>query len=719
MSKLYRTPSLIAVSIAQAFSMTSIAFAQNSDNPLPEVVVTGSRSDKPGSSKATGFIDTPLLETPVSVTVFSQTQMQDLQIRQTSDAMKFDASVNDAYNAVGYAEQFSIRGFTLDNSASYRKDGFAIPGYASIPLENKERIEVLKGIAGFQAGFATPGGILNYVTKRPTSAATRSLTLGASERGTLYGAADLGGMTDDRRFGYRINAAGERLRSYIKGADGERQFVSGAFDWHLSSQALLQLDLDYQHKSQLSAPGFQLTNGTTLPRGISADTMLNDQPWARPVDTRNSNIGLRFEYRLSPDWTASIAANKHEFKRDDYTAFPYGCSSENLYPGYCANGDYDVYDYQSVNEAKSQLGTQALINGRFLSGAFKHAFAAGISGSQRRDHFGNYVYAWAGVSNIYHPVAVVPEPGNATGDILLRRTDKEWSAFIQDIVDLNDALKLHLGLRHLNIRRTQLVDIGTDKPLLVNHGYERSYLLPSLALVNKFGEHWSAYGSYAQGLEHGGLAPLTTTNQNQFIDPAKSKQLELGLKADLQKDLSVSAALFRIRKPLEYTRTNSDASTTYVSNGEAIHTGLEFSAQGKLSQDFRIGASLTAIDTTQNNTGDVAIEGKHVTNVPSIKSSLYADYAVPQVRGLGLNAAWQYSGSKAFSPDNSVTVPAYHVVNFGARYATQMAGSAVTLHLNVDNACNKFYWRDVTQSLGGYLFPGAPRTYKVSARFDF
>jgi iron complex outermembrane receptor protein len=580
MSKLYRTPSLIAVSIAQAFSMTSIAFAQSSDTLLTEVVVTGSRSDKPGSSKATGFIDTPLLETPVSVTVFNQAQMQDLQIRQTSDAMKFDASVNDAYNAVGYAEQFSIRGFALDNAASYRKDGFAIPGDASIPLENKERIEVLKGIAGFQAGFATPGGILNYLTKRPTSAATRSLTLGASERGTLYGAADLGGMTDDRQFGYRINAAGERLRSYIKGANGERKFVSGAFDWHLSSQALLQLDLDYQHKSQLSAPGFQLTDGTTLPSGISADTMLNDQPWAKPVDTRNSNIGLRFEYRLSQDWTASIAANKHEFKRDDYTAFPYGCSSENLYPGYCNNGDYDVYDYQSVNEKKSQLGTQALINGRFLSGAFQHAFAAGISGSQRRDYFGDYVYAWAGVSNIYHPVAVVPEPGHATGDILLRRSDKEWSVFIQDIVDLNNALKLHVGLRHLNIRRTQLVDIGSDEPLLVNHGYERSYLLPSLALVNKFGEHWSVYGSYAQGLEHGGLAPLTTTNQNQFIDPAKSKQLELGLKADLRKDLSVSAALFRIRKPLEYSRTNSDASTTYVSNGEAIHTGLEFSAQG-------------------------------------------------------------------------------------------------------------------------------------------
>ncbi|MBC7404737.1 MAG: TonB-dependent siderophore receptor [Cytophaga sp.] len=718
MSKPHLLYSIVAASIAQAFVVTPISFAQTIDKSLAEVIVTGSRIDKGNNTKASGFIDTPVLETPVSVTVFTQAQMQDLQIRQTSDAMKFDASVNDAYNAVGYAEQFSIRGFALDNSSSYRKDGFAIPGDASIPLENKERIEVLKGIAGFQAGFATPGGILNYVTKRPTSAALRSVTFEASERGTLYGAADLGGMSTDRQFGYRINVSGERLRSYIKGANGERQFVSGAFDWHLSDQALLQLDVDYQHKSQLTAPGFQLTNGTDLPRGIQADTMLNNQPWARPVDTRNSNIGLRFEYQLNADWQASVAANKHEFKRNDYTAFPYGCGSANLYPGYCANGDYDVYDYQSVNESKSQLGTQALLNGKFLTGAVKHTFAAGLSHTERHDYFGDYVYALAGVSNIYHPVAVVPTPGNKTGDILLRRTDKEWSAFMQDIISMSDNLKLHLGLRHLNIQRRQLVDVGTDSPHLVNLGYERSYLLPSLALVDKLGDNWSVYGAYSAGLEHGGLAPIATTNQHQFLDPAKSKQVEIGVKAELQKELSISAAVFRIQKPLEYIQTNNDTSTTYVSNGDAVHTGLEFSAQGKLHQDLRLGASLTAIDTKQKNTGDITLDGKHVTNVPSIKSTLWLDYTVPQVKGLGLNTVWQYSGSKAFSPDNSVTVPAYHVLNFGARYATQMAGSAMTVRFNVDNALNKFYWRDVTQSLGGYLFPGAPRTYKVSVQFD-
>lgn len=700
------TLTLIAFAITQAFTLTPAALAQSGEQSLPEVVITGARNaDSAASrSKAGGFIDTPLLDAPFSVTVFSQSQLQDLRIRQTTDAMKFDASVNDAYNAVGYAEQFSIRGFALDNSSSYRKDGFAIPGDAAIPLENKERIEVLKGIAGFQAGFATPGGILNYITKRPTSAPLHSMVLELSERGTLYGAVDLGGASQDGQFGYRINAAAERLRSYIKGANGERQFGSVAFDWHLTPDALLQLDADYQHKSQLSAPGFQLSNGTDLPRGVSADLMLNDQPWARPVDTRDSNLGLRFEYRLNADWRATLAANQHEFKRDDYTAFPYGCGAANLYPGYCANGDYDVYDYQSAGEAKSLRGMQALLNGHLVAAGWQHELALGLSQSERRDYYGDYVYDLVGSSNLFHP-QLTGQSANRTGAVSLRRSDRESAAFLQDIMTVNDSLKLHAGLRHLHITRNQ-----AD-----GNAYAHSYWLPSLALVFKPAPNWSWYGAYSQGLEHGGIAPFGSANQNQMLDPAKSRQLEFGLKAELGQALSVSAAVFRIRKPLEYIA----ADNSYVSNGNAVHNGLELAAQGKLGPQLSLGASLSALDARQHDTGLDSLDDKRVTNVPRLKSSVYLDYALAQVRGLHLNGSWQYAASKAFSPDNSVTVPGYQVLNLGARYAAQFGGTATTLRFNVDNALDKFYWRDVTQALGGYLFPGAPRTYKVSAQFDF
>ncbi|MFZ6847150.1 TonB-dependent siderophore receptor [Undibacterium sp. RuRC25W] len=712
-------PTLMAIAIAQLMCMTAAYAAAepeaavNADaqaQPLQEVVVSGNKSaQKPDHTKVTGFIDQKLIDTPFSVNTWGVQQLQDLQIRLTTDVVKYDASINDAYNAVGYAEQFSIRGFALDNEYSYRKDGFAIPDDGVIPLENKETIEILKGVSGFESGFATPGGIINYVTKRPTDSDLRSITTSISERGTLYGALDLGGTSSDKQFGYRINAAEERLRSYIIGANGNRQFLSGAFDWHLSSQSLLQFDFDYQHRAQISAPGFQLTNGTDLPQGIRADMMLNNQPWSKPVDTTDSDIGLRYEYKLNSVWTASISVNKHEFKRNDYTAFPYGCSTGNIPSGYCANGDYDVYDYQSVGESKSSWGSQALLSGKFTTGSFQHKFAVGLSDSQRKDYFGEYVYDFAGTSNIFHPI-VVGQSTNSTGPVMLQRTDKEWSAFVQDAISLSDAWTLHAGIRHLNIHRTQL-----GYP-----GYQHNYWVPNVAIVYKPTQNTSLYASFAQGLEHGTVAPVGTNNATQMLDPAKSKQLEIGIKTDARKDLSLSAALFRIQKPLEYIDTNQDSNfNNYIQNGTARHTGLEFTAQGKVTSQLTFGASLTALDAIQEGTGDASQDGKRVLNVSKLKSTVYVDYAVASIKGLDLNASWQYSGNKAYTPDNSVLVPSYQVYNAGARYVTRFGNTTTTLRFNVDNVFNKFYWRDATQELGGYLFPGASRIYKLSAQFDF
>ena len=689
---------LLALAIVQAFA--ACAHAQN----LPEVIVTGSRFVATDRAGIAGFSDTPLMFTPASVAAIGREQMQDLAIRNTTDAARFEASVSDSYNAVGYAEQFSIRGFNLDNAASYRKDGIAISGDTQIALENKERIEILKGLAGLTAGVATPGGIFNYATKRPTKTPLRSVTVEARERGTLYGAVDLSGRFNDKRFGYRINAAGENLQSYVKGANGQRTFFSGALDWQITPQALVQLDMDYQHKSQLTAPGYQLVRGVALPVNVSPSMMLNDQPWAKPVDTRTSNIGLRFEYTINDDWKAIVNANRHSFKRDDFTAFPYGCSNEGdgFYPGYCSNGDYDVYDYQSVGERKDPFGSQALLQGRFATGALKHALTVGASNFDRSDYYGDYVYDYAGSSNIYQNVIVPPAPGNPkTGPVTRRRTDNERAFFAQDIVSLSQQFKVHAGMRYVQVKR--------------DGAGEWDFVLPSMALVYTPNQDWMAYGSVSHGLQHGGEAPKRTSNQFKVLDPGRSKQLELGVKGVLTDSVSVSAALFQIQNGLEYI----NAANTFVRGGEQVHRGLELGAQGKLGRDLTFSASLMALSMNQQGTGNAAIDGKRPPDVAPFKSTTMLDYLVPGVAGLKLTGIWQYSGRKAFDNENTVFVPGYHVFSLGTAYATELAGVKTTLRATVDNVADKFYWRDVTPQLGGYLLPGAPRTVKVSAQFDF
>ena len=697
---------LIAVAIIQAFAGPVYAQtdAPTTGQTMSEVIVSGSKWVAADRASVAGFSVAPLMKTPASVSSIGREQMADLSIRNTTDATRFEASVSDSYNAVGYAEQFSIRGFMLDNASSYRKDGIAISGDTQIPLENKERIEILKGLSGLTAGVATPGGIFNYATKRPTNTALRSVTVEARERGTMYGAIDLGGRLQDKRFGYRINAAAEKLRSYVKGADGERQFISGALDWQITPQALVQLDMDYQHKAQITAPGYQLIRGTDLPTNVTSKVLLNDQPWTKPVETTSSNVGLRFEYQLSDNWRASINANRHSFRRDDFTAFPYGCSNEGegFYPGYCSNGDYDVYDYQSVGERKNPFGTQAMLQGQLATGAVKHELTLGASNFDRSDFFGDYVYDYAGSSNIYQNVIVAPAVNNpTTGPVSEQRSDNEKALFVQDIMTLAPQFALHTGMRYVQVKR--------------NRVSEWDFILPSVALVYTPSADWMAYGSVSHGLQHGGEAPKRTTNQFDVLAPGRSKQLELGVKGVVGDNVSVTAALFQIKTGLELT----DANNTFVRAGDQVHRGLELGAQGKATANLNYSVSLMALNMRQEGTGSASYDDKRVPNVAPLKSTTVLEYFVPALPGLKVHGVWQYSGRKAFDNENTVFVPGYHLFSAGAAYATSIGGAKTTLRAMVDNVADKFHWRDVTPQLGGYLIPGAPRTLKVSAQFDF
>jgi iron complex outermembrane receptor protein len=181
--------------------------------------------------------------------------------------------------------------------------------------------------------------------------------------------------------------------------------------------------------------------------------------------------------------------------------------------------------------------------------------------------------------------------------------------------------------------------------------------------------------------------------------------------------MSVSAAVFQIKQGLEYE--NADTIPTYVRNGEEVHRGLELGAQGNAGKSLSYSVSLMAIKMLQEGTGDVSLDGKRPPNIPAFKSTSVFEYAVPAVAGLKMTGVWQYSGKKAFDNENTVFVPGYHLFGLGTAYAIKVGGLNTTIRANIDNVTDKFYWRDVSPLLGGYLLPGAPRTARLSAQFDF
>src|SRR5512141_709897 len=322
---------------------------------LPPTVVTGKKEPtlKASTAQVGSLGEAPLLDTPAAVTVFTRELIDAQRATLLTGVVLNDPSVMESYAPAGYYDSINIRGFELDLFNSYRINGMRISHDAPVALENKERIEILKGLGAVESGFARPGGIVNYVTKRPTAAPYAALALDYDRYHAARQHIDLGGPVDAAgNVGIRLNFANEQLYSYVRGADGKRHFGSAAIDWRISRGVQLELDAEYQERSQLTVPAFNLLDGTTVPQNVDPRVLMNDQPWTQPFFTRTQNLQARLILDLPRGWTATLTAHSMRRKADDYVAFPYG---------FYGNYDFDLYDYRSLDETRNPRTFEALV----------------------------------------------------------------------------------------------------------------------------------------------------------------------------------------------------------------------------------------------------------------------------------------------------------------------------------------------------------------------
>jgi iron complex outermembrane receptor protein len=176
-----------------------------------------------------------------------------------------------------------------------------------------------------------------------------------------------------------------------------------------------------------------------------------------------------------------------------------------------------------------------------------------------------------------------------------------------------------------------------------------------------------------------------------------------------------------MRAPFFYPKGNDGGDDlAFVSEGHETHSGIEASAQGKAANWLRLDASAAAIRAESEDTGTPAFDNKQVINVPRVRTALFADVEAPHVRGLHLMPGWSYTGRKAATRDDAVSVAGYNVFNFGARYTVGCEQGRMTLRLYADNITNKRYWKDTGANYGDtFIHLGAPTTVRLSAHYTF
>ena len=721
------TPKLnhIAGACALLFCINSQTFAQ-SETQLSPVVVTG--------EKGTGYVakgamiggpggteEVALKDIPASVTVISKDLLDDRQARVMSEAAKLDASIGDYYAAMGYYENLYIRGFPLDAATSYRINGMSVTGEQNIAFENKERLEILKGVGAMQAGAAAPGGLINYVTKRPKD--VQSFTVGTGERGTQYLAADYGTfLGESKSLGIRINAANENIRPYVKNAKGERQFFSLAADAKISSKTLIKFDFEYQDKSQKSVPGLMLLGGTTLP-SVKADINLSHYPWVLPTEIKSKNIGLRLDHEINDSLKLFANANRSEVKINDRLAYPYGCSvdSSGASGTFCSGGQFDVYDFRSDGEVRRNDHLQTGLSGKNTISEIKHQWTLGVSELKRSVYKGASVYEYRGQDNINSLNANISPSSSSTGTIYKILDHTQSSLFAHDQISLTNKTKLFLGHRIVEMQQSAYaVSTGNQYSSL-----NKTWHLPQIGASHALTSQLTNYMSYSKGVEPGTIALPDSFRNSQVMAPRRTEQIEIGSKYAINTDSLFSFTIFQSERPNEYAIDYGEDvdeiyRSTLVQDGKITNTGAEATLAYKATNRLNILSSAMYLEAKQSGASLSNQNGKQAIGIPHWKAVMFADYLLPQVENLSIQGGWTYISSKGVTLDNSIKAPGYHKFDAGLKYIDRLGSSQATYRLHVENIFDKFYWRDVSQTYGSNtLYPGIPRIFRATATFDF
>jgi iron complex outermembrane recepter protein len=661
--------------------------------------------------------------TPQSITVFSNDLLAVNQIKMLSTALKLDASLSDNYNANGYIESLSVRGFTLDQANNFRRNGLATSNYAPLAFENKERIEILKGISGLQSGVSAPGGLVNFVTKKPLREAFTQLNLSADE----YGGAGAHVDTNARlgAAGIRLNVAAEKLRTQFDRADGSRAFASGALALPLSNATALAAEFEFHRKSQPSVPGLGLLDidgdgvAETLPR-VLPTLNLNNQSWSLPVQSRTTQVSAALTRNLAEDWRASVSFAHFASKLNDRVAFPDGCgnASNFVYPGLCGNGDVDIYDFRSDNEQRKLSSWEAKLDTKL--GAFSATHHAQVSlsgriGSTRMPPKSAYNYA--GFTNIFAPRIVQENP--ALDAINTQSSERSTEAAVTLQSTWNTSLRSFAGIRVARYKRESIRSDGTERAAL-----NQTISTPWFGTTINMHPALTTYASWGMGVELENVPnrPDIFQNFGAALTGLTSKQFELGAKWQITERALATLAVFQIEKPYADDIENANGLRTRIAGGKrARHRGLEVSTTGQLTRQLSIQASAMYLDARYVQGLTATLVDQRVTNVPRLAASLFADYKIAAVNGLSVNSLVWTQRAKNATVGGNVVLPNAWQLDFGASYQTRIGRSLVTTRLHVENLTNRAYWREApSTSWGGtYLFASKPRTVKLSASLDF
>ncbi|MEQ8250910.1 MAG: TonB-dependent siderophore receptor [Oceanibaculum nanhaiense] len=681
----------------------------------PVTVEASLRNTETATSPVQGYLarrsatatktDTPILETPASVQVVPRQVIEDQGALNLKDVYENVSGVHQAGNTLNAQTEVLpiIRGF---ESPTLLRNGLRSTQSGAVDLVNVERVEVLKGPSSILYGALEPGGIVNYVTKRPQAVAAHEVEqqVGADSfyRTTLD---STGPVSANGELMYRINAAYTDSGSFRDYMELERTAVAPSLLWQPDDRTEILLDLSYLHEEQPYDTGIPL--GTDGKRLTARESFFNDPDLAgREIDDYTASYQLT--HQLSDVWSLRNQLQFHRAEAKNESLRPRGVTGP-------AGSEQLALRYQNEDRQDDEIQLVLDATATFATGAVDHTLLIGAELIRQETDFRRYRQNVASVPITDDPMVNFDPPASQPKSVQLGKTD--WaSIYVQDQVSLlqDGRLKLLLGGRFDVVRQENETD-GVASPDVNDEAFSGR-----AGLLYQFTDRYSGYMSVSQSFQP--QSPGTLDIGGTALDPEEGLQVEVGVKAAfLNERLLATASIFQIEKEnvavIDSDLFQSTGQIAYYPGVEQRSRGFEIDLTGALTEEINILANYTFLDTEViQNLGDPTSVGDPLGSVPRHKVRLWLTYDFADASplgGLGFGGGARYVGASTAQFDTDLKLSSYTVVDAAAWYEWQ----SMRFGLNIYNLFDEDYI--VRASDRSIAHPGQPLTAiaSVSVRF--
>ncbi|KEQ52184.1 TonB-dependent siderophore receptor [Sphingobium chlorophenolicum] len=642
--------------------------------------------------------DTPIQETPQSISIVTAEQVRDQKAQTLQDALGYTAGVMVSTTGMNpaLADSFWIRGFQADPQfASFYRDGLRFGARIFNGKQEPyglERIEVLKGPSSILYGATAPGGIVNTVSKRPTLTPIREVNLEYGSFNRKQVSADFSGPFDaDGRWAYRLTVLGRDSDTFIDYGRDDRIYVAPSLSWNPTANTSLTLLAHYQHQLA-SDPGSLPVVGTlrSNANGRLPRSRYLGEPDHNDYDSETKSIG--YEFRQS--FTDTLTFNqKLRYMRIDLD-----------YEYTLLSGVLDATQRRAGREPRHFVEKTNLftvdnnLTWTVDTGPLSHTVLAGIDYSRTRYNSVRDRGTLPSI-DIFAPVygaAWSTPPWRWFID-----TDKRTGVYLQDQMKLSDKLVVLLGGRYDWFS----IDSQTPyTPAARVQEKERAFT-GRAGLVYLADNGLAPYLSFSQSFE-----PTSGRDRlSNRYDPSEGEQYEAGLRYQPPgSDISLSGALYQLTRTNVQTPDPVDPSFS-VQTGEVRSRGLELEAKGELLPGLKAVAAYTYTDTKVTKSNNPAQLGTRFLGVPRHMASLWADYDFRDVGLAGFNVGGgvRYVAERPGDLTGGLPAPAYTLFDAVASYST----GPWRLAVNVRNLTDKVYIpNNCRTTFAGGCDYGAPRS---------